>query len=379
MTYPPPSSLVRRLCQRVTHDLHEPQPANAKIPVEHYTSQTRFDQEITQVFKQRPLIVGHASQIPDPGNALVFDAMGVPLITLRNNTGEVNTVLNVCRHRGMRLVQECGAHELRSLVCPYHHWTYGLDGDLRNIPRAESFLDVDPANHHLIRLPTEVRHGLIWVQLEGDMNLDKHLAGIDSDLDLFGIEHFHYCAQHERKVNSNWKLIQDAFLDGYHVTRLHKNTVGPFFPDSLAESDSMGEHIRSAVARNEITEGTELTEEEFDLRKLATFSYTVFPNAIIVFHPEYTSILTLMPVSAEETRFSHLMLTPKPPSSDAERDHFARSFTLIDEGVFQSEDIFVCEGAQKGLHSNANSHLLFGSLEEAAIRFHQILAKALEQ
>ena len=65
---------------------------------------------------------------------------------------------------------------------------------------------------------------------------------------------YHFCEQNIRTIDCNWKLVQDAFLDGYHVTRLHKNTVGSFFPDAVAESDQIGDHIRSAVARNEIEE-----------------------------------------------------------------------------------------------------------------------------
>ena len=131
-----------------------------------------------------------------------------------------------------------------------------------------------------------------------------------------------------RTVNCNWKLIQDAFLDGYHVTRLHKNTVGPFFPDSLAESDRVGNHIRNAVARNEIAEAVGLPASDLDLRYHTSFSYTVFPNSVLVFHPDYTSIINLFPQSPDQIIFAH-------------------------------------------------SDLLFGGLEQSAIWFHQILEREL--
>ena len=110
------------------------------------------------------------------------------------------------------------------------------------------------------------------------MELEQHLAGLDSDLAVFDMAEYHFCEQNVRTINCNWKLVQDAFLDGYHVTRLHKNTVGPFFPDALAESDLLGDHVRSAVARNEIEEAVDLPAEELDLRRHCTFSYTVFPT-----------------------------------------------------------------------------------------------------
>ena len=209
------------------------------------------------------------------------------------------------------------------------------------------------------------------------MNLDAHLAGLERDLDIFGLAEYQFCQQHVRTIDCNWKLVQDAFLDGYHVVRLHKNTVGPFFPDAMAESDLVGEHIRSAVARNEIFETAELAPEELDLRHHCTFSYTVFPHAVLIFHPEYTSIISLFPLSPDQTIFAHTMLTPAPPTSDKERDHFRRSFELIDQGVFEAEDIFVSVGAQQGMRSGANRELLFGGLEQSAIWFHQLLERTL--
>ena len=279
----------------------------------------------------------------------------------------------------MRLVQEQGQTCLRSMVCPYHQWTYGLDGALRNIPRDESFTDIDIAELGLVALPTEVRNGLIWMQADRDrdMDLEQHLAGLDIDLDIFKVADFSFCEQNVRTIDCNWKLVQDAFLDGYHVTRLHKDTVGSFFPDAVAESDLLGDHVRSAVARNEIADAVGLPATELCLRHHATFSYSVFPNAVLIFHPEYTSIISLFPLSADQTIFAHTMLTPQPPESDEQRDHFRRSFQLIDQGVFQAEDIFVSVGAQKGMRSGANTDLLFGGLEESAIRFHEIIEREL--
>lgn len=373
----PPVNLVQALAARMEGTAAGPDAMTARIPVTAYTSTDQLEREQRALFQQRPLIIGHETQIPEPGDALVFDWLGVPLVTMRDKTGAIGTLMNVCRHRGMRLVQDEGRHELKSLVCPYHNWTYGLDGALRNIPRDESFVNLELSELNLIAIQTEVRNGLIWIQLQGTLNTDEHLAGLGADLDIFNMSNLHFCEQSVRTVNCNWKLVQDAFLDGYHVTRLHKNTVGPFFPDSVAESDNLGDHIRSAVARNEITEAIGQPPQAIDLRRAVTFSYTVFPNAVLIFHPEYTSIISLFPQSPDETVFAHTMLTPAPPKSAQERDHFLRSFELIDGGVFQAEDIFVSEGAQRGMKSGANTHLIFGGLEESAVRFHKTIEREL--
>ncbi|MEP5567780.1 MAG: aromatic ring-hydroxylating dioxygenase subunit alpha [Halioglobus sp.] len=375
-----PRGMVRHLANRYAGLAGDPPALAERVPVTHYTDPSRFALEREKLFLQRPLVLGHESQISQPGDALVQDWLGLPLITVRDQDGNINTFMNVCRHRGMRLIQEQGQACLRSFVCPYHQWTYGLDGALRHIPRPESFLGLDTEDLGLVEVPTAVRGGLIWLQPTpgGSMDIDSHLAGLDEDLDFFGLADFQYCEHSVREVPANWKLIQDAFLDGYHVTRLHKNTVGPFFPDALAESAFVGDHMRNCVARNEIAEAvdTEISSPD-EIRKVATFSYTTFPNSVIVFQPDYTSLICLFPESADSTVFVHTMLTPHPPANDEERDHFQRSFKLIDEGVFAAEDLFAATGAQKGMSSGTNDYLIFGGLEEAAARFHQLIEKRL--
>jgi len=378
MSHPHPVTLVQKLAARAAKTAAEPPALLRSIPVDNYTSALRFEHEINQLFLNRPLIIGHESQIPNVGDTLTYDWLGAPLVTTRDKEGNIATFYNVCRHRGMRLLQDEGKSCQRSLVCPYHHWTYGLNGELRNIPRQEMFAGVDASQLGLKSVNTAIRGGLIWIQLHGEFNLDEHLAGLEKDLSVFEVDEYQFSAQSVRKVACNWKLVQDAFLDGYHVTRLHKNTVGSFFPDAMAESDDIGCHIRSAVARNEIFDVAENPSAEIQLRHPVTFSYTVFPNAVIVFHPEYTSILSLFPTKVDESIFVHTMLTPTLPESDAQRDHFQRSFKLIDEGVFGAEDIFVSVGAQRGMNSGVNENLLFGGLEEAAVRFHDTLERELK-
>ena len=375
----PREQLFAALLERAGGRAPAAEPIDYRIPVAVYTDPKRFQREREQLFLKRPLPIAHSTQLPEVGSALVHDRLGLPLVTVRDREGVVGTFMNVCRHRGMRLVRDAGATDLKSFVCPYHQWTYGLDGQLRNIPLKESFGEIDPADYNLVSLPTEERHGIVWMQATpGEtMDLNSHLAGLGADLDAFGVPDSHVFRQHDRVIGCNWKLVQDAFLDGYHVVRLHKNTVGGYFPDSLAMSDSLGDHIRSAVARNEIFDALELPAEQWDLRQHCSFSYTVFPNAVMVMHPDYTSLLSLYPISPAETLFSHIMMVPELPNSDKGRDHYNRSFELIDGGVFQAEDIAVCVGAQAGIASGANAEYRCGGHESSLKLFHERVQAAL--
>lgn len=381
----PHLALFARLLDRAREGAAAAEPIDYRIPTSAYTSESQFALERERLFMNRPLALAHESQIPEPGDAIVHDHLGLPLVTVRDKQGAVGTFMNVCRHRNMRLVSHRrGAHQneklnLRSFVCPYHQWTYGLDGKLRNIPLANSFKGLDKTRLNLVALPTEVRHGLIWLQASthGSMDVDAHLNGIGADFEAFGIHRAYFYRQSERRIACNWKLIQDAFLDGYHVVRLHKHTVGPFFPDSIAVTEEVGTHIRSAVGRNEIFAAVKLGPQQWRLREHATFSYTVFPNSIFIMHPDYTSHIALYPQSATETIFVHSMLVPEYPSDEKGRFHYDRSFELIDGGVFEAEDIFVSVGAQAGMDSGANASLMLGAHEVGVRQFHEILRREL--
>ncbi|MFK7731109.1 MAG: aromatic ring-hydroxylating dioxygenase subunit alpha [Pseudomonadales bacterium] len=368
---------LQRLLDLATGRAEGPAPCLHRIPVDLYASQEHFEREWETIFSRRPLVLCHSSQLPKAGSSLVHDEFGLPLITARDDTGVVRTFMNVCRHRNMRLVNATGFHELKSLVCPYHQWTYGIDGQLRNIPREADFCDINKADLGLVELPTEERDGLVWFKLapRGRIDLDEYLSDIGPDLVAFGLADAVVYTEHTRELQCNWKLIHDAFLDGYHVIRLHKNTVGDFFPDCVSSSEQCGMHIRSAVARNEIFDADKQQRNEWDPRLLSTFAYTLFPNAIVIMHPDYTSLLRMVPMSADRTLFSHSMLLSEMPNSDKARAHFDKSFDLIDQGVFQAEDIFVCEGAQKGIRSGANQDLLLGANEIAVKQFHDLVER----
>ncbi len=159
-------------------------------------------------------------------------------------------------------------------------------------------------------------------------------------------------------------MIVEAFLEIYHVTRLHAGTIGPFFTDSVSVSDPLGPHIRFLAARDRTKEIRDLPPERWTLSEHGTLVHYVFPNTIVIHHPDYVSHLGLFPIAPDETLFVHSMLTPHLPGDDKADAHWARSFDLIDRGVFNSEDLPICEQIQRGLASGANDRLIVGRLEQ---------------
>src|SRR4051794_29646545 len=161
-----------------------------RIPVERYVSEPVWRKEIDALFRPLPLVAAHSSELA-PGQVLAHDGYGVPILLARDSQGTVRAFLNVCRHRGMRLVEPAQASGQRtSVVCPYHGWTYGLDGRLRHMLHAEAF-DACPAGmRDLAQLPCVEAHGLIWVVPggHGEIDVDEFLAGLGTELPFYEID-----------------------------------------------------------------------------------------------------------------------------------------------------------------------------------------------
>lgn len=377
----PHMQLFARLVDKISGKRSEPLPVAAELPTDIYLDKALLKRERAEVFDKTPIIVGHASMLDKPGSHFTHDLLGKPLLIVKGKDGEIRAFLNVCRHRGMRLVVEEGINKTPVFVCPYHHWTYQLDGKLRNAPLKDGFDGADLSCRNLKTVQCEVRHGFIWVQIDDEtpMDLDSFLGTIGDDLESFGVpEQFtHKYESSEKKAN--WKLIVEAFQDGYHVVRLHNKTVGPFFVDAQSSVERVGMHLRAAVARKEFMDAIDLPPAEWDDRNHASFAHFIFPNTIMVYHPDYISQLGLFPQDTDKTIVTHTFLTPKKPETYQERDHLDRSYDLIENGVFQSEDYFVCENAQRGMASGANETLLLSGYEEGIVLFHEIMDDALKR
>lgn len=346
-----------------------------------YLDDERFAREQAQLFRRFPLCLGPADQLREPGSVMARDICGVPVLMTRTRENTVKVLLNVCRHRGARLVVEEGEPCRRqSLICPYHGWAYRLDGSLAGVPRAEAFPTLDKHLTGLRELPSAVRHGMIWAMLDPAADLPdmaSFLDGVDGDLAAAGLGSHRFYRQSTSRRATNWKLIVEAFLEIYHVTRLHSGTIGPFFADSVSVSDPLGPHIRFLAARDRTRDIRDLPPERWTLSEHGTLVHYVFPNTIIIHHPDYLSHLGLFPIGPGETLFVHSMLTPSLPRDDKAEAHWARSFDLIDRGVFAGEDLPICEQIQRGLASGANDRLIVGRLEQNLKRFHASLDQAL--
>lgn len=343
------------------------------VPASVYTDPEHWTREKALIFDRAPQVLCPSALLPQPNMAVPHDQTGRPLLVTRDDAGKAHVFLNVCRHRGTRLVEGQEVQCSKRMTCPYHAWTYATDGRLLALPRPETFPGLDKADFGLVELPSCEAGGMIWYspQEDADFTLACQLG---EDFDAFALADLHLFRRNTHDVASNWKLIMDAFLESYHVLRLHAGTIGPFFKDGVSSGDLIGPHQRSFVGRAAEMEGLDMADMAA-LRRAGTYTYQLFPAAVIVVSPDYVNLMAIWPQGHDRTLVEDFMLIPEEPQSDKARDHWERSWKLLDGGVFGSEDFRAAALGQQGLESGAVSEITLGTLEGGIRRFHEICAE----
>lgn len=340
-----------------------------------YTDPARFAAEQSAIFDRVPHLLAPSALLPEPNMAVAHDHYGTPLILARDTNGHAHVFANVCRHRGTRLIEATGVVPAKRIVCPYHAWAYKPDGKLTGMPRAECFPGLDKAAHGLVSFPCVEAGGLIWFAKYGDADFTDALA-LAPDLDAFALADQFVYRRRTHDVAANWKLIIDAFLESYHVQRLHAATIASFFADGITVADNIGRHQRAAVGRADYLAKVD-RDDWAALRKAVTFTYQIFPASVVIVSPDYINLLIVMPQSVGRTLVEDVMLIPEEPATNEAAAHWQRSWDLLDGGTFAAEDFRAAALAYQGLTSGAIDHVILGTLEHGIAEFHRKVGAAI--
>ena len=348
-------------------------PLAATRPNAIFTGRERYDAEQANIFQSHAVPIGLAAVLPEPGSAVAIEAYGKPLLLTRTRSDEIKVFINACQHKGAKLIEDCAVHKQGRMVCPYHAWTYGLDGKLIGVARADMFEGVIKDQRGLKELPSTIWGGVVYAQLDGGPLNIAHLHDqIDADFAALGIPDAHVYGRKTFDLKATWKVVREPFLEGYHVQRLHAASIGALFVDAPSVSDTFGVNIRQVSGRIGYEPSMLDEDPEMNVHKLVTHAYTAFPNVVIVTSQYYTSVMILMPYDVDRTIVHYYMLTPGPATTPKAEEVFERSYDLILK-VFSGEDFRAAQISQAGLAAGVPETTVYCGLEENVIRYYDAL------
>lgn len=353
--------------------------AVAQRSVSDYIDPERFRLERERIFRVQPQAVVHTSELPEPGAFLVRDFAGLPVLFTRDADGQVHALLNVCRHRGSRLVAETSGCK-RRFSCPYHAWTYDNRGALVGVPHEkQGFPGLDRDAMSLRRIGCVERYGWIWAWADPDTvpDIDASLNGLAADLEALDAANHTVLHTEEQVRRVNWKLLVEGGIEAYHFRVAHRDTIAPFFNDNLSTYRGFGPHLRSILSKRTLNDIGDTPEASWRLRDHAQVLYTLFPSSSLLVQSDHIAWIHQEAVSPDATRVRLSTLVPSDRlASDADLEHWARNHKITVTTL--NEDFEIGEGIQAGLESGANEHLTFGRFEGALDVFNRTVDRYLE-
>ena len=288
---------VEAMRQELAETASAPLNAPRGLPGVFYLDEDYFEHECSTVLRSGWHCVGRADEISNIGDYFTLHLLGEPLIIVRDPSG-IKALSNVCRHRGMRLAE--GTGNAKRFVCPYHAWMYGTDGMLQRAARMKND-SFDPKSCKLGEFNCEIRFGFIYICLnENAPDIDKELEGLDALINPYEPENYRIVHSASEIWNANWKCLVENFMEGYHLSVVHPQTLHGYTPTGLSKKSASGEGFTSYNANypQDIPErgkgATGLTSEE---RHRSTL-FSVFPCQVASIAASLLVSLSIRPISS---------------------------------------------------------------------------------
>jgi choline monooxygenase len=378
--------IVRRVLAHIdagTTDEGEPW----REPVQNYLDPGRFADEL-RLLRSLPSVFIPSATIPNPGDHVDRVCFGTPLCAVRGSDGRARVFRNACRHRGMSLVEGAGCSH--ALVCPYHGWTYRLDGSLAHVPHANAFPDLDVSTRGLVEVTSMETDGLIVIgELEPAVAQSSLRACAQDAMTALtdGSPWRSKLLPAERLIASesvvrtiNWKVLVEQFLEGYHIRSTHGETFYPLQYDDLNVVETVGPNSRITFPYRNIERLRSRPESMWTTKQRVTFVYQLFPNVMLATFPDQVIVVVVDPIDVDRSRVTTYILAT-PEAADAaviavgRQSDATTARTLLEQGAL--EDNEMSAGVQRGLRAGANAFVEFGRHESAIGHFHGALNQRL--
>lgn len=354
-------------------------------PASAYTDPDRFELELSALFRGGPILFALGCELRDSGSYVSAIVGGVPVVVIRQADGSLRAMVNACRHRGAPLVDELGIGDgLTALSCPYHAWTYELDGKLRSQPGSEGAFDDVHMNCDLHRVDVAERHGMVFVCIDSDAGaaldaagIDTFLSGAEDDIAAFGLADYTHIETRSTTWQMNWKLVLDTFSESYHIRTLHKSTIAPHYLSYSVASEGFGPHGLSLGLRRSVLEELEKPQDEWDLLPHATIQYLLVPNIVLTHQIDHIELWRVQPVDCGTSVVTTSIYAPSEPHSENAWKYFVKNLDVL-LGVTNAEDFPMMERIQRTLESGALPEVVYGRNEPPLIHFHRSVNELLE-
>jgi phenylpropionate dioxygenase-like ring-hydroxylating dioxygenase large terminal subunit len=377
----------RSMQQRLVEHLREPRSSDLSaeavtLDAGVYTDPDRFEAEREHLFREQPLLVGFSGDLPEPGDRLVFDAAGPPIVVVRGKDRGLRAFQNLCPHRGSRLVESC--ERSRRLTCPFHAWSFDLDGKLVSFPHPAAFEGLDRDAHGLVRVPVEEWSGMIFARTTPGEALDVEtflgpIGPLMRALDLGSLER----VKLDRiPVSTNWKLALDTFCETYHVPALHKDSLATHLFPYVTIFDHYGRHHRYSGPGLDFGDFTDRPESEWPSGGYQAVHY-LFPNTTIAFTHAFdgeTPVVSMFQLFPGESVGQTITLgsTYRRSDADATTDEEIAEMHAMVLDIVCNEDYRVArEGWASLVNAPPGFRLVLGRTEALLQRYHRDIADAI--
>ncbi len=347
------------------------------MPKSVYTSETFLQRELEDIFKKDWFCAGRASSLSQPGDYTTLELAGQPIMVIRDREGELRAQSNVCLHRMSTLLQ--GRGNAKAIVCPYHAWTYSLDGSLRGAPamgKNQAFCKDQ------LRLPTvrcEEWLGWIMVSLNPDAPpAAQVLSGVEELISDYQMETYEETFFETHVWNTNWKILAENFMESYHLPVCHSGTIGglskldemicpPGLPAFNYHTILKDESLKIALAHpnNKRMDGD---------RRRTTYLLAIYPSLLITLTPGYFWYLSLHPKGYDQVQiYFGGGMSPEFVNDPSAQESFKQLKNLLDE--VNIEDMGCTEKVYRGLNSELARPGPLSHLERPNYDFAQYLAQ----
>jgi Rieske 2Fe-2S family protein len=333
------------------------QPGAKTLPQRNFVSPEIFAQELQKIFATKWVLVGHQSQLAEPGDYFLAEVAGESLIVAKDQRSTIRAFCNVCRHRGARLCEEQNGHTA-AIQCSYHAWTYALDGRLIGAPHMDETPGFNKAEYPLKPARLGLWEGFIFVNLaDSPTPLEEWFAPLAGKFSRWNLGALRSAKRIEYDVRANWKLMFQNYSECYHCLGVHPelSKISPYdsAENDLTEGPFLGGFMRIASDKSLTLSGNacalpvgDFGDEDFRF----VFYYSIFPNMLLSLHPDYVMVHQLEPQAPERTSmFCDWFFNPEA----FERSDFDPNDAIEFWDIVNKQDWHVCELSQQGISSRA--------------------------